>query len=397
MAINPSSTGIYIQFDSSKVVLPPIFGGPVPHTTAPDASAPLAGPSTHGTKRKRDTNTPSTIRFNNFEKALQRATHNELNHAAKGESEGVITKDRLKSFTSRDELMKGLGDSFRESQNINLAATYRAHDPGVSHKQRIQSITHDIWAVTGYRFTVKDHPRMKDGHKTRLWCSQDEAHKNRPSKSSQTPRISTDGVILAKARYPCRSGLLISSRDDGRPGICIVVVRIHHHSAHEAYYDHTLPPEMTQSIWEKVHVKSDVPPQLPPPPPPPALPPVQEPSSHTEVAEGASEDESDESFGEDGEVPLQENERESHDANLSPVPPKPGAPSPPTSEVYQQRMRRHIANLRDFCDGLEYQLPFNDSRLLEALESEGAQFLKFVHHCLQMEGRLKASQEEDAT
>jgi len=54
-------------------------------------------------------------------------------------------------------------------------------------------------------------------------------------------------------------------------------------------------------------------------------------------------------------------------------------------------MRHHIANIREFCDGLEYQLPFNDFRLLEVLESEGAQFLKLVHHCLEMEGRLKAS------
>ncbi|KAF5379759.1 hypothetical protein D9615_005746 [Tricholomella constricta] len=391
MAHNPGTTGMYINFDPNKVVLPPIFGGPAPHDES--ASAPLAGPSTQGTKRKRDTNTAPAIRFNNFEKVLQRATQNELNYAAKGEYEGVITKDRLKFFESRDELMNALRDAFKESHNINFAASYRAHDPGISHKQRIQTITHDIWKVTGYRFTVKDHPRMKDGHKTRLWCSQDEAHKNRPSKSSQSPRISTDGLVLAKARYPCRSGLLISSRDDGEPGNCLVVVRMHHHFAHEAYYDHTLPPEMTQSIWEQTHVK-DMVPHLPPPPPPPLLSPQAEPAM-TDVSDEESEEEPN---GNDGAAPSQESEHLMHEPDPEPVPPpfESGAPPSLTPEVYQERMRRHITNLREFCDGLEYQLPFNDQRLLEVLESEGAQFLRFVHHCLEMEGRLKASTTADA-
>jgi hypothetical protein len=50
-------------------------------------------------------------------------------------------------------------------------------------------------------------------------------------------------------------------------------------------------------------------------------------------------------------------------------------------------MRTHIALIRDFCDGLEYQVQFNDVRMLEALEREAAPFVGFVQACLRREGR----------
>ena len=49
---------------------------------------------------------------------------------------------------------------------------------------------------------------------------------------------------------------------------------------------------------------------------------------------------------------------------------------------------QHISNIREFCSGLEYQLQFNDFRLLGQLESEGERFLSLVKHCLEAEGRL---------
>jgi hypothetical protein len=68
--------GMYIRFDPNNVVLPPILGGPQPHE--PNPSPP---------KRKRQHNstydfTPN-VHFPDFEKALQRASENELNYAAK--------------------------------------------------------------------------------------------------------------------------------------------------------------------------------------------------------------------------------------------------------------------------------------------------------------------------
>ncbi|KAJ7672288.1 hypothetical protein DFH06DRAFT_1175826 [Mycena polygramma] len=52
-------------------------------------------------------------------------------------------------------------------------------------------------------------------------------------------------------------------------------------------------------------------------------------------------------------------------------------------------MRTQIARIRDFCDGLEYQVQFGDVRMLEALERSlsAAPFLGMMEECLGEEGR----------
>ena len=52
---------------------------------------------------------------------------------------------------------------------------------------------------------------------------------------------------------------------------------------------------------------------------------------------------------------------------------------------YRTRMLSLITTMRDFCGGLEYQLQFNDFRMLEQLETEGASFFRFMEACLQRE------------
>ncbi|KAF8071575.1 hypothetical protein FPV67DRAFT_1650940 [Lyophyllum atratum] len=387
-----NTKGMYIRFDPNKIVLPPIFGGPAPHHHA----TPLAGSSSSSSKRKRDTTSRPGVRFNNFEKVLQRAAQNELDYAAKPENDCAIAKDRIIAFDNRDELMKALRDCFKESHDINFAASYRTHNDSVTHKQRIQTVTHEIWKATGYRFTSPAYERLD----IRRDCGarQDEGHKTKPSKISQTQRTSSNGVVLAKARYPCRSGLLISSRDEGHPDTAFVVVRMHHHFPHEAYYDHTLPPEMTQSIWEKMEIPSkDGPGHFPSPAlPPPCRPTPQEGSSQSDTSDDGSDRVSDEDDGGAFDTP-RDPDHAMHELGGEYLPPSTPKASPAlTEEAYQNRMRQHIANIRDFCDGLEYQLPFNDFRLLEVLEIEGAQFLKLVHHCLELEGRLKATHAADS-
>ncbi|KAF9460337.1 hypothetical protein BDZ94DRAFT_1266321 [Collybia nuda] len=382
----PMGTGMYIRFDPNKIVLPPIFGGPLPPHQLRASQESL--------KRKRPwEDQGSSSGFHKFEEAYKEATENEealvakrtgisssRNHVkkprvARGNSEALKTTSLL-SFADKNELIEALRECFKQSPDVDFAGSYRVHDPGVSHKQRIQTMTHEIWKATGYRFTIKDHPRTKIGHKTRLWCSQDVSHRSKSSKAAAKPRTSTEGVALAKTRYPCRSGLLIASRDEGEPGFFLVTVRMHHHVAHEPYYDATLPPEMTQSIWETLGWRK------------------HSPSPNVDAGEGASSD----SESDEDEDPSSEEERVdllqplegSTDPDLELQ--YPAAP-PLEPEVYQQRMRRHIAMIRDFCDGLEYQLPFNDYRMLEVLESEGAQFLRLVEDCLKKEGRLKEAAE----
>lgn len=104
--------------------------------------------------------------------------------------------------------------------------------------------------------SVKDHPRINNGHKTRFWCSQDDAHKNKAKGARAAlgdvpkPRVTSSGDPMAKTRYPCRSRLLISSRDSDRPGIRIITIRLAHHLAHEPYIDSTLPAEVSKTICE---------------------------------------------------------------------------------------------------------------------------------------------------
>ncbi|KAJ4467670.1 hypothetical protein C8J55DRAFT_525546 [Lentinula edodes] len=63
---------------------------------------------------------------------------------------------------------------------------------------------------------------------------------------------------------------------------------------------------------------------------------------------------------------------------------------PISTETFQRTMRTHIRNIRDFCDGLEYQVQFNDLRMLQELEEKGNSFLEYVKICLEREGRLKS-------
>ena len=201
------------------------------------------------------------------------------------------------------------------------------------------------------------------------------------SKSSQRPRTLNDGALLGKPRYPCRSSLLISSREEGEghPGICRITVRMHHHVAHEPYYDNTLPPEITQSIWANICRERK----------------ASSPKLDHETSGSMSEGDSGRRGDKAASLPPNANtnatlgSQEQRASSSESV----GASPQITEEVYQKRMQRHINNIREFCDGLEYQLSFNDFRMLEVLEHEGAQFLQLVKECLSKEGRLKEDDE----
>ncbi|KAJ7467291.1 hypothetical protein B0H11DRAFT_1665796, partial [Mycena galericulata] len=44
--------------------------------------------------------------------------------------------------------------------------------------------------------------------------------------------------------------------------------------------------------------------------------------------------------------------------------------------TFDERLTAHLATIRNFCDGLEDQRQFNDSRILDTLAREGAGFLR---------------------
>ena len=47
-------------------------------------------------------------------------------------------------------------------------------------------------------------------------------------------------------------------------------------------------------------------------------------------------------------------------------------------KTFGEQMTEHIDMLRDFANGLEYQVQFNDHRILDRLEREGGSFLRFA-------------------
>jgi hypothetical protein len=61
------------------------------------------------------------------------------------------------------------------------------------------------------------------------------------------------------------------------------------------------------------------------------------------------------------------------------------------SKTFAERMTEHIQGLREFADGLEYQLQFNDSRMLDCLEREGRAFFRFSQSCLNQERHMNST------
>ena len=51
----------------------------------------------------------------------------------------------------------------------------------------------------------------------------------------------------------------------------------------------------------------------------------------------------------------------------------------------KEKMEDYIRIIRDFCDGLEYQLKFQDLRFLTTLEKDGAGFIRLAQNCLSRE------------
>ena len=59
--------------------------------------------------------------------------------------------------------------------------------------------------------------------------------------------------------------------------------------------------------------------------------------------------------------------------------------------TFRERFLRKIDGYRDFLDGLEYQLQFEDERMLETVEREGAGFWRLAQNCLSRERRMNTS------
>ena len=58
-------------------------------------------------------------------------------------------------------------------------------------------------------------------------------------------------------------------------------------------------------------------------------------------------------------------------------------------QTFGETMEEWIHTIREFADGLDYQLQFRDGRMLQALEREGAGFKRLMTACLTKERQMK--------
>ncbi|KAJ6610972.1 hypothetical protein B0H10DRAFT_1953458 [Mycena sp. CBHHK59/15] len=167
--------------------------------------------------------------------------------------------EAAETFSDAESFFEGLRTEFKAG-DVDFHGTYAvAVDPLVTPKERVQMVATEIWKISGHRFTckkltgrsVKDHRKLKSGHRTRFWCSQDEARKKK-SKSSQNPDVSNRDNVGMK-RYTCQSKLAIScrtSRDNDDE--LNVTVQLKHAGKHINYTDVSMPQGALDMIRENV-------------------------------------------------------------------------------------------------------------------------------------------------
>ena len=60
-------------------------------------------------------------------------------------------------------------------------------------------------------------------------------------------------------------------------------------------------------------------------------------------------------------------------------------------KTFGERMKAHVDLLRNFSDGLEYQIQFGDTRMLDYLEREGRSLFRLAENCLSRERRMNST------
>ncbi|KAJ7797262.1 hypothetical protein B0H14DRAFT_2389912, partial [Mycena olivaceomarginata] len=155
------------------------------------------------------------------------------------------------TFSDAESFCEALRAEFTAGKAVDFRGSYPVlMDPLVSPRARVEMVAREIWQLSGFRFTVKDHRKLRSGHRTRYWCSQDEARKKK-SKASQNPDIRNRDTVGMK-RFPCASKLSIScrARKDNEDELT-VTVQLKHAAKHVAYVDVAMPPEALAIIRDK--------------------------------------------------------------------------------------------------------------------------------------------------
>ncbi|KAJ6543513.1 hypothetical protein B0H10DRAFT_1854054, partial [Mycena sp. CBHHK59/15] len=157
----------------------------------------------------------------------------------------------VETFTDAESFCEALRAEFKAGSAVDFHGAYPiAMDPMVSPRTHIQMVLKEIWELSGYQFTVKDHHPLESRHHTCYWCSQDEGQKKK-SKASQNPAIRNHDNVGMK-RYPCGSKLSISCCTQKDNEELTITVRLKHVAKHVCYVNVSMPPEALAMIRDNI-------------------------------------------------------------------------------------------------------------------------------------------------
>ncbi|KAF8838873.1 hypothetical protein BDN67DRAFT_991114 [Paxillus ammoniavirescens] len=172
------------------------------------------------------------------------------------DEEDMVTNDPV-LYEDSNSLLRAIQDASKKSKTIVFFGSYhQAKDPLVDENRRVEMTIDNIWKTTGYRFTVKDHPKLQNGYKTRLWCCQDDRRKKKAKPSQKPDAKHCDHVGMQ--RYDCRSLLHVSCTSQSTCGTHIITIQLHHHQQHKPYYDVAMPPEAAQIVRDNTEWSTPV-------------------------------------------------------------------------------------------------------------------------------------------
>ncbi|EGO20838.1 hypothetical protein SERLADRAFT_417908 [Serpula lacrymans var. lacrymans S7.9] len=162
----------------------------------------------------------------------------------------------VKVYENSNTLFCALQEDFKSRESVSFFGSYQlAEDPFVDDKKRVEMTISDIWKTTGYQFTVKDHTKTQNGHKTRLWCCQDDGRKKKAKPSTKPDVKHCDHVGMQ--RFDCGSQLNVLCVKC-TSGTRVVTIRLKHEQRHKPYYDVTIPPKAIQIIRNNIEWSTPV-------------------------------------------------------------------------------------------------------------------------------------------
>ncbi|KAG6866071.1 hypothetical protein C0993_007653 [Termitomyces sp. T159_Od127] len=183
---------------------------------------------------------------------LRRQRHEETAQT-NGSSESTSDSEedsKFDTFESAEELFAAIRTEFCVNTEVKFFGAYKIDfDALVSFRDRVRMISQEIWKVSGYRFIVRDHKRLKSGHRTRYWCSQDADHKKKSKKSQDSNVKHRDNVGMK--RFTCHSHLIIACYEI-KDLMVKVTVQLKHDTKHVTYTDVNMPEEALAIVHEHV-------------------------------------------------------------------------------------------------------------------------------------------------